>query len=154
MENTTKPIVLHPIGYVKNDITQTPSQRNWQLELISDLVIDHKWIEGLEGLEEYSHIIILFWFHKVKDNEVILKIHPMHRMDLPVTGFFATRTYNRPNRIGETVVKLIERRGNIVRVKGLDALDGTPVLDIKPYLRNGDFIPDARGPIWTHENPT
>jgi len=152
MEQRTNTITLHPIGYVKNGITQTPSQRDWHLDMVSDLMIDPKWINGLEGLETYSHIIVLFWFHRVKDENVTLKINPMHRLDLPAAGLFATRTYNRPNRIGETVVSLIERQGNILKVKGLDALDGTPILDIKPYLRSGDFIPDTRGPSWTYEN--
>jgi len=146
----TDTITLHPIGFVKNGITQTPRQRNWQLDTVSELIINPKLIDALEGLEVFSHIIVLFWFHKVKDETVLLKIHPMHRMDIPVTGLFATRTFNRPNRIGETVVSLVERQGNILRVKGLDAFDGTPVLDIKPYLRNGDIFPDARGPRWTH----
>ncbi len=122
------------------------------METISDLIIDPEWTDGLEGLEVYSHIIVLFWFHKVKEEKVLLKIHPMHRLDLPLTGLFATRTYNRPNRIGETVVSLVARQDNILKVKGLDALDGTPILDIKPYLRSGDFISGTRGPHWTHEN--
>lgn len=154
MAKRLEKIILHPIGYVKNGIARTPLQRDWQLETVSELIIAPEWGEGLEGLEVYSHIIILFWFHMVKDEKVVLKIHPMHRLDLPVTGLFATRTYNRPNRIGETVVTLIERRSNILRVKGLDALDGTPVLDIKPYLRSGDCIVDTQEPDWKRENLT
>ena len=145
---------FHPIGVVKNGVSETPKRPHWQRDTFSELIIDPKWEAGLEGLEEFSHIIVLFLFDRVKQEEVQLKVHPMHREDLPVTGLFATRTPNRPNPIGETVVPVIERNGNILRVKGLDALDGTPILDIKPYLRSGDLIPDASEPSWTRENHT
>jgi len=143
---------FHPIGFVRNGIRETPKRAHWQLDTISELVIDPKWEEGLEGLEGFSHIIVLFWFDRLSGEEVLLKVHPMHRVDLPVTGLFATRTPNRPNRIGETVVTMIKRKGNVLTVKGLDALEGTPILDIKPYLRSGDLIPDASEPSWTREN--
>ena len=144
-------ITLTPIGFVKNGVKQTPKWPDWQLETVSEIIVEPKWAEGLEGLEGFSHIIVLFWFHRIADGDVILKVHPMHREDLPVTGLFATRSPNRPNRIGETAVRLIERRGNILRVKGLDALDGTPVLDIKPYLTSGDLIREATVPPWAIE---
>jgi tRNA-Thr(GGU) m(6)t(6)A37 methyltransferase TsaA len=145
-------VTFDPIGIVKNGVSETPKRPHWQQDTISDLIIDPTWEAGLEGLEGFSHIIVLFWFDRVKREEVLLKVHPMHREDLPVTGLFATRTPNRPNPIGETVVPIIERRGNVLKVKGLDALDGTPILDIKPYLRSGDLIPDASEPSWTREN--
>ncbi len=145
-------ITFSPIGYVKNGVRETPRRPNWQLETVSDLIVDRKWEEGLEGVEGFSHLIVLFWFDRISERDVLLKVHPMHREDLPVTGLFATRAPNRPNRIGETVVTLVERKGNLLRVKGLDALDGTPVLDIKPYLRSGDLFPDAAEPAWTAEN--
>ena len=72
----------------------------------------------------------------------------MRREDLPLVGLFATRSPRRPNPIGVTTVRLLERRGNVLRVLGLDALDGTPVLDIKPYLPYGDCIQDTHVPEW------
>jgi tRNA-Thr(GGU) m(6)t(6)A37 methyltransferase TsaA len=147
-------VTFQPIGVVKNGIHETPKQANWQLDTVSELVIDPEWEAGLEGLEDFSHIIVLFWFDRINEEEVLLKVHPMHREDLQVTGLFATRTPNRPNPIGETVVPMIERKGNVLKVKGLDALDGTPILDIKPYLRSGDLVPDASEPSWTRENHT
>ena len=143
-------ITLAPIGFVRNGVTDTPRKPHWQIETISDLVIAPQWAEGLDGLEGFSHLIVLFWFHKVVE-QVTLRVHPMHREDLAETGMFATRTPNRPNRIGETVVRLIERRTNILRVRGLDALDGSPILDIKPYLRSGDLVQDAAEPPWAKE---
>ena len=139
------------IGFVKNGITRNPRRPDWQLETVSELVIDPKWTGALVGLEDFSHIIVLFYFDRIDDPEVLLKVHPMHREDLPVTGLFATRTPNRPNRIGETVVPLLGRKENVLRVTGLDALDGTPILDIKPYLVSGDFIPGTKEPPWAKE---
>jgi tRNA-Thr(GGU) m(6)t(6)A37 methyltransferase TsaA len=152
MSSADDQITLKPIGVVKNGVTATPHCPDWQLDTVSELVIDPKWAEGLEGLEGFSHIIVLFWIDRITEKEVPLKVHPMHREDLPVTGLFSTRTPNRPNRIGLTVVRLLERRGNVLRVTGLDALDGTPVLDIKPYLRSGELIPEATEPPWTLQN--
>ncbi len=151
MDSNNSPIILRPIGFVKNGIKQTPKKHDWQSETVSELIIETEWMEGLEGLEGFSHIIILFWLDRIVENEVLLKVHPMHRLDLPVTGLFATRTPNRPNRIGETAVRLLERRDNILKVIGLDALDGTPILDIKPYLLSGDLIPSATEPSWVKE---
>ena len=148
----SREITFRPIGIVRNGVQETPKRKDWQLETVSELVIEPEWQGGLEGLEDFSHIIVLFSFDRVDDEQVLLKVHPMHRPDLPTTGMFATRTPNRPNRIGLTVVPLLERKGNVLRVKGLDALDGTPVLDIKPYLRSGELIPDATEPAWTKEN--
>ncbi len=151
MDTTDTNISFSPIGTVRNGINQTPRKANWQLETISELVIDRNWTEAVEGLEEFSHIIVIFYFDRISDPDVLLKVHPMHREDLPVTGMFATRTPNRPNRIGETAVKLIGRRDNILLVSGLDALDGTPILDIKPYLSSGDYIPGTKEPHWVQE---
>jgi tRNA-Thr(GGU) m(6)t(6)A37 methyltransferase TsaA len=142
-------IILKPIGVVKNGIHETPRQPHWQLETVSELVIDSKWEEGLEGIEGFSHIIVLFWIDRIAGEDVPLKVHPMHRQDLPLTGLFCTRSPNRPNRIGLTVARLLEHRGNVLKVTGLDALDNSPVLDIKPYLRSGELVPEATGPEWT-----
>lgn len=145
-------ITIKPIGVVKNGVQHHPARKDWQLETVSELVIDSQWEEGLEGLEDFSHILVLFWFDRLNDEEVLLKVHPMHRPDIAVTGMFATRTPNRPNRVGLTVVPLLERKGNILRVRGLDALDGSPIIDIKPYLRSGELILEATEPAWTQEN--
>jgi tRNA-Thr(GGU) m(6)t(6)A37 methyltransferase TsaA len=119
---------------------------------VSEIVLDGSLTEALDGLEQFSHIIVLFWLHRITESETPLKIHPMRRAEIPLTGLFATRTPNRPNRIGVTIVKLLERKGNILKVKGLDALDGSPVLDIKPYIPKADLISDAEVPKWA-DNP-
>ncbi len=152
MLSQSSDIIFHPIGHVKNSVRQTPERPDWQLDTVSELIVDPEWEQGLEGLEGFSHIIVLFWFDRITETEVALKVHPMHRDDLPLTGLFATRAPNRPNRIGETVASLIGRTGNVLKVKGLDALDGTPILDVKPYLRRGDLVSGATEPPWTAED--
>ena len=76
------------------------------------------------------------------------KVHPRGQQELPLVGRFATRSPTRPNPIGKTTVKLLERRGNILKVTGLDAIDGTPVIDIKPYIPGYDSVLDTRVPPW------
>ena len=89
---------------------------------------------------------MLFWMHK-NVGPIPTKVHPQGRDDLPLTGIFATRAPHRPNSIGMTIVKLLERDGNSLRVLGLDAIDGSPVIDIKPYLPK-DCITEARQADW------
>ena len=108
--------------------------------------------ESLAGLEEFSHVEIVFVFDRVADSEIHLGArHPRGRTDWPRIGIFAQRGKNRPNRIGVTVCRLIAVHGLAIEVEGLDAIDGTPVLDIKPYLR--EFAPrgEVRQPAWSTE---
>ncbi|MDP2729226.1 MAG: tRNA (N6-threonylcarbamoyladenosine(37)-N6)-methyltransferase TrmO [Dehalococcoidales bacterium] len=142
-------ITLKVIGSVRNKVKDSPPGASaWWVELVSEIVIDPALSEALDGLEDFSHIIVLFWMHRVTGVEIPLKVHPMLRQELPLTGIFATRAPVRPNRIGVTAVRLLERQGNILRVKGLDALDGSPVIDIKPYIPVADTVADARVPRW------
>jgi len=146
-------ITLKAIGVVRNGIKERPSQ-GWG-EIISDIVIHSSLTEALDNLDEFSHIIIIWWMHQVVAHlgQVRTKIHPTKRGelpvgDLPVVGLFATRSPNRPNPVGKTTVRLLQREGNILRVKGLDAVDGTPVIDIKPYIPGYDSATDAKAPLW------
>ena len=144
-------ITLKAIGIVRNEIEQPPATPDWWAELVSEVVIDPGLTEALDGLEDFSHIIVLYWMHGVTSGEVPLKIHPRGRKELPLMGLFATRTPNRPNRIGKATVRLLQRQGNVLMVKGLDALDGSPVIDIKPYLHGYDSAADSEVPQWiTH----
>lgn len=139
---------LKAIGTVRNDVKQT-IRHGWS-EVISDIVIDSRLAEALDGLDEFSHIIVLYWMHQLPEGrELPLKVHPMGRPELPLMGRFATRSPSRPNPVGQATVRLLERRGNILKVRGLDAIDGTPVIDIKPYIPGYDSADDARAPRWT-----
>lgn len=142
-------MTLKAVGIVRNDIEQPPQPGyNWD-EVVSDVAVDSSLSEALDGLEGFSHIIILWWMHQAATTgQVSTKIHPRGNQELPLVGLFATRSPHRPNPIGKATVRLLERRGNILKVKGLDAIDGTPVIDIKPYIPGYDAATDARVPPW------
>lgn len=106
--------------------------------------------EALAGLEEFSHVEIVYVFDRVSDDEIVTGArHPRGRTDWPRIGIFAQRGKNRPNRIGITVCRIVAVSGSALEVEGLDAIDGTPVLDIKPYLSG--FAPrgEIREPQWS-----
>ncbi|MFC1932486.1 tRNA (N6-threonylcarbamoyladenosine(37)-N6)-methyltransferase TrmO [Chloroflexota bacterium] len=150
MTNELPTMTLKAIGVVHNKVKQMPPGRHdWFVEIISEIIIDSSLTEALDGLEAFSHIIVLYWIHRLVSGELPIKHHPQSREELPLTGLFATRNPNRPNRIGKTTVRLLQRQGNTLRVKGLDALDGTPVIDIKPYIPGYDSVDDAEFPQWT-----
>lgn len=103
---------------------------------MSKLVIDKKYEDALGGIDGYSHLFVIFWFHELRHGEKHgLKMHAKRDLEGPLVGIFATRGYGRPNPIGLAVVDLVQREGNVLTVRGLDAFDGSPILDIKPYDR-------------------
>lgn len=136
---------LKVIGIVRNELERSGHNAS---RVISAIEVDQSLAEGLDGLEEFSHLIIIYWMHQVVSSPLSLKVHPMRRPDLPLVGLFATRSPRRPNTLGMTVVKFLRREDNILYVEGLDALDGTPVVDIKPYLPHGDAVPNASVATW------
>jgi tRNA-Thr(GGU) m(6)t(6)A37 methyltransferase TsaA len=140
-------MILKPIGIVRSDIKRT-QYPGWR-EVISEIVIDEDLTEALDGLDEFSHIIVLYWMHGITPREKLPpKTRPKGDPKARLVGRFATRAPSRPNPIGKSTVELLEIKGNILKVKGLDAIDGTPVLDIKPYLPGYDSARDAKVPEW------
>jgi len=102
--------------------------------IVSELVIDPELAGITDGVEDFSHLLVLYWAHRVdKSGRSIIKAHPMGRKDLPLVGIFATCSPARPNPICATVARLLERKENVLKVQGLDAIDGSPIIDIKPY---------------------
>lgn len=139
-------IVMRPIGYVHNDIT-IKKDNSWGRD-VSTIVLDESYAGGLQGLADFSHAIILFHLDQARYvREKHLQRHPQDREDMPVVGIFCQRTKDRPNRIGSTAVEIVDVTDNTLVVKGLDAIDGTPVLDIKPYYPMFDTR-DATIPEW------
>ena len=136
------------IGVVRNSFREPSAERLDLEEIVSEIEIDPGLTEALDGLEGFSHIIVLYWMHRATSERTSLKVHPMGRKDVPLQGIFAVRTPNRPNRIGKSTVRLLQRQGNVLRVQGLDALDGSPVLDIKPYIPGYDSADGAEVPSW------
>jgi tRNA-Thr(GGU) m(6)t(6)A37 methyltransferase TsaA len=144
-------VTLHPIGVVRNRIKE-PTPDGWA-EVESRIVLRPELEPMLLNLGEYSHIIVLFWPHLVPDDIRGSKpqLHPRDDDKYPLMGILATRSQIRPNPVLTAPVPLLEVKGNVLRVRGLDAIDGTPVLDVKPYLPHHDSIPDARVPGWVTE---
>lgn len=105
-------------------------------DIVSTITVHEQFVEALDGIESYSHIVVLYWFH-LSERPASMKVHPRGDPSRPKRGIFATRSPVRPNPIGLTVVRLLERRGNELLVRGLDAIDGTPVVDIKPHIQPG-----------------
>jgi len=141
----SKKICLEPVGFVK---TEAVGKEVRSKNVVSRIVFREEYTEALKGVEEFSHLFVLFWLHKMSDeSKRILKVHPRGRGDAPLLGIFATRAPHRPNPIGLTRVKLLKVEGNVATVQGLDAYDGTPVLDIKPF-DSWDITEDFRVPDW------
>ena len=145
MVNELPAINLKPIGIVRNELKQ-PVRRDCR-EIISEIVIDPGLSEALDDLDEFSHIVVLYWMHRQRDLPMT-KVHPMGNRQIPLKGVFATRSPRRPNPIGQTTVRLLQRQGNTIRVEGLDAISGTPVIDIKPCIPDADLLANARVPRW------
>ena len=160
--NKVEIIQLKPVGFVRNQSREPnwgPSlgALNWQeraekmkeyIQSVSEIEIDPALDGILDGIEEFSHLMIIYWSHLVPpDRRSQLRGHPMGNKDFPLVGIFATRSPIRPNSILTTVVRLTGRQGNTLQVTGLDALDGSPVLDIKPYYPEGKHE-NVKVPDW------
>jgi tRNA-Thr(GGU) m(6)t(6)A37 methyltransferase TsaA len=138
-------IVLKPIGVVR---TTAVGDEVKDKTRISQIIIHSELAEALEGIDGFSHLFVLFWLHKIPDEQrKTLKVHPRGRKDLPLLGIFATRSMLRPNPVGLTLVELVKAEDNVLTVRGLDAFDGTSVLDIKPF-DSWDMAKDVRVPSW------
>ena len=163
MENT---IDITPVGYVRNEAQQsvwgrTGERADWRARAatmkadrgaVSEVVINAELEEALAGIEEFSHLVILYWPHRLPpESRAVRQVHPMGNADFPLVGVFATQSPARPNPILTTTVHLLERHGNVLRVSGLDALDGSPVLDIKPHAPGRDDIEGLRLPEWMRQ---
>ena len=145
MDITLPEINLKAIGIVRNEIKKPTYQDSG--DIVSEINIDSSLTEALDDLEKFSHIIILYWIHRSR-RPAPMKVHPRGNKDRALMGVFATRSPSRPNPIGKATVRLLERKGNILKVRGLDAIDGSPVLDIKPYIPGYDSVDDCRAPSW------
>ncbi len=144
-------IPLHPIGIVKN-ARPIVEDDHWG-GVVSTIELDATLSEdALVGIEDFSHAEVIFYFDRVEvDNIETGARHPRGNPNWPKVGILAQRGKDRPNRLGLTIVKIIKRAGRTLFVEGLDAVDGTPVLDIKPVMK--EFLPhdEVRQPDWATE---
>ena len=140
-----KKITLKPIGVVR---TEAVGDEVKDKKRLSKILVDCELTSALDGISGFSHVFVLFWLHEITSKErETLKVHPRGRRDLPLLGVFGTRTNLRPNPIGLTLCELVKVEGNVLTVRGLDAFNGTPVLDVKPY-DSWDCAANARMPEW------
>jgi tRNA-Thr(GGU) m(6)t(6)A37 methyltransferase TsaA len=123
---------------------------------LSKVKIFQEFCAGLQRLNDFSHIIILYWFHlRDKENERrTLRVVPRRHLGAPKVGVFASRSPSRPNSIGLCVTELVKIEECTLAVKGLDALENSPIIDVKPYIPRADSIPEARVPEWASRRPS
>ena len=142
---------FEPVGYVRNGRTEM-SVGHWA-NVESRIEIDPRYVKGLLGLIEFSHAVIVFHLDRIPSFDPAKQItrNPRGMENLPPVGVFAQRTKFRPNPLGVTTVELVAVDDKGVTVRGLDALDGTPVLDIKPYIPAFERKDDVRLPPWVEK---
>ncbi|HIH44978.1 MAG TPA: tRNA (N6-threonylcarbamoyladenosine(37)-N6)-methyltransferase TrmO [Candidatus Methanoperedenaceae archaeon] len=121
---------LVPIGYVHSTYDGKPEPES-RASIVSEIEVCKEYEDGLTGIESHEFLVIVYGFHAI--HEWKLRVHPRGDAARPLTGVFSTRSQLRPNPIGISVVRLQERKGDTLTVQGLDAMDGSPVFDIKPY---------------------
>ena len=143
---------MDAIGHVRGGRSE-PTDDNWgQNSSLIELDERHFGPDAFAGLEDFSHVDVIFLFDRVALDRIETGArHPRGRADWPLTGIFAQRGKNRPNRLGVTTCRIVAIQDIRLRVVGLDAIDGTPVLDIKPVIR--EFLPreEVRQPPWVAE---
>jgi tRNA-Thr(GGU) m(6)t(6)A37 methyltransferase TsaA len=148
---TMEKITLTPLGHVYN-IRKSLDDDGWG-NVISEIKLDESLpADCLAGIEAFSHAEIIFYFNQVaSENDIPMLRHPRGKKDWPQVGVFAQRNKDRPNHLGLTVVNIVRREKRSLFVKGLDAVHGTPILDIKPVYT--EFLPreEIRQPEWSHE---
>ena len=145
-------IRLKPIGQVRSP-RKEPLDDRWG-KVISTIEIDPDQFrtESLQGLDAFSHLDVVYFFHRVPEDKIETEArHPRNRTDWPKVGIFAQRGKNRPNRIGLSVCQIVNVEGQTITVEGLDAIDGTPVLDIKPHMKEFDPRGPVNQPAWSTE---
>ena len=143
--SSSSKIWFEPVGFVH---TEAVGKEVRDKNVVSKIVFREEYAEALDGIDEFSHLFVLFWLHEiVTEDKQVMKVRPRGRSDMPLLGIFATRTPHRLNPIGLTRVKLLNVECNVITVQGLDAYDGTPVLDIKPF-DSWDTTKDFKVPEW------
>ena len=142
-KETAMKIVMKPIGFVKTDVAKVP--RHWSLsDAEGTLVIDKRYLQGLEDIRVGQRIVVIFHFHRSHGfSPQFLRQTPPHRAE-PL-GVFSICSPIRPNPIGMSVLRVLGIKENVIHIKGLDMIDGTPVLDIKPFVVDKESCPSFEG---------
>ena len=160
-------MTITPVGYVQSElkapslkakgedieldkgVRQAAAEASDLRSLVSELVINPELDGILDGLEDFSHALVLYWPHlQPSEGRSLIKVHPMGQKHLPLVGVFSTCSPARPNPILVTAVRIIERNGNTLKVQGLEAVDNSPIIDIKPYIKTYYSAEDIRVSDW------
>ena len=143
---------VQAIGTVRRPDAQRDPDTFFDPATISVLEINPRWEGGLDGIEEFSHLVVLWYLDHASRRRTVGEPRPAESVaGAKPVGFFATRTPRRPNPIGLGCPRLLERKGNQLHVTGLDAWDGSPILDVKGYYPRDEMRPDATVPAWLTE---
>jgi tRNA-Thr(GGU) m(6)t(6)A37 methyltransferase TsaA len=163
-------MVLAPVGVVRSPIKKPMLAANKEglsledrmekikayhhsvKESVCELVIDPRYAELLDGIEHFSHVLVLYWPHLIEPaRRALKKVHPMGRKDLPQQGIFATCSPARPNPVLVSAVPLVQRAQNVLKVKGFEAVDGSPIIDLKPYSASYYRVDKPTVPAWLEQ---
>lgn len=143
-------ILLNPIATVKNARTQ-PIDDHWEAIIAEIELADHIPTEAFDNISDFSHLEIIYYFDKVKNEDIVFSGRPRGNPNYPLVGIFGQRKKDRPNQIGLTTVELLEHMGRTIKVKYLDAIDGTPILDIKPVFKEFQPKINVKQPVWVSD---
>jgi len=140
-------IILQPVAITRNSRKEITD--DYWGGIVTEITLEeHIPTEAFENIEAFSHLEIIFYFDKVDDSEIVFSGRSRGNPAYPVMGIFCQRKKDRPNKIGLCTVTLLEHNDRTIKVKGLDAIDGTPVFDIKPVFREFQTAQDIRQPEW------
>jgi len=161
---------LRPVGIIRSEIEQpvlganregielnehlekVREQHQWIKNMVSEVELFPEYEELLQGIEDFSHILLLYWPHLIAgERRQIRKVHPMGRKDMPEKGVFATCSPARPNPVLISTVQLLEREGRSLKVRGLDAVNESPVIDIKPFVHMAHGADNPTRPEWMQQ---
>ena len=145
---------LKQIGTIRSpfcDLVNMPIQPKGAKDICATIEFDEQYIEGLKDLDGFSHLYLIYYFHKVKEPK--LSVIPFNDKTHTPRGVFSTRTPMHPNGLGLSVVELVSVEEGIVTIRGVDILDGTPLLDIKPYIENFDKVEGEVKSGWMQSSP-
>ncbi|MFT4525833.1 MAG: tRNA-Thr(GGU) m(6)t(6)A37 methyltransferase TsaA [Bacteroidia bacterium] len=140
-------IKIRPIATVKNSRTN-PIDDNWATVISEIELSEHIPTEALNGILEFSHAEVIYYFDKAKNEDIVFSGRPRGNSNYPLVGIFGQRKKDRPNKIGIATVEVLGRNGRTLTVKYLDAINGTPILDIKPVFKEFQPKTEIKEPIW------
>ena len=143
-------IKLQSIATVKNSRTE-PVDDHWETIIAEIELADNIPTEAFNNISDFSHLEIIYYFDKVKKENIVFSGRPRSNPNYPLIGIFGQRKKDRPNTIGLATVELLEHNARTIKVKFLDAIDGTPILDIKPVFKEFQAKGEIRQPAWVTE---